>query len=247
MITFLIQTAERDNQIMHDFGFHLREAIDYNNWFYNEEVYSYRICNKPERRLVTDINQTIPVGSIEFVLNFYKEFLGIDNIKPINIPTELCSEQYLHRKIMNLNEIDVSEANNEIVFAKSRDKFKEYTEIAPIKDLPKDKDLIISECVDILSEWRTFVFRGEILDIRNYSGDFRYFPNIGAIEDMVKAYKTAPTAYTIDVAVLDKGEVRPTALIEVHQFFSCGLYGFRDYKLLPRMFIETHKEIMKGI
>lgn len=243
MITFLIQTGEKDNQIMYDFGFHLKEAIDYNNWFYNERVYSYEFCNKHKKELISNIRETIPVGSIEFVLSFYREFLGIKNIKPINIPIELQAKQYLHRKILNLNEA----RKDQIVFAKSRDKFKDYTEISPVKDLPKDKDLIISEYVDILSEWRAFVFRGELLDIRNYSGDFRCVPDINVVESMIKSYKNSPIAYTIDVGVLNKEGNRPTALIEVHEFFSCGLYGFREYKLLPRMFIETHKELLKRL
>lgn len=96
--------------------------------------------------------------------------------------------------------------------------------------------------VDIKSEWRAFVYKGELLDVRNYSGDFRIFPDISIIEEMIKDYKNSPKAYTLDVAVDDKEN---TVLIEIHQFFSCGLYGFADYRVLPKMFIDTHKEIIR--
>ena len=75
-----------------------------------------------------------------------------------------------------------------------------------------------------------------------YSGELNYFPDIKEIENMIKDYgKEAPPAYTIDVGVNDDG----TFLIEIHDFFSCGLYGFADYKNLPLMFITVHYEILK--
>ena len=58
---------------------------------------------------------------------------------------------------------------------------------------------------------------------------------------MINAYADSPYAYTIDVAVLGNKE---TVLIEVHPFFSCGLYGFADYRVLVDMFIITHKQII---
>lgn len=37
-----------------------------------------------------------------------------------------------------------------------------------------------------------------------------------------------------------------TFVIECHDFFSCGLYGFADYSKLPHMFYKTFKEIIKN-
>ena len=45
---------------------------------------------------------------------------------------------------------------------------------------------------------------------------------------MVRAFANAPKAYTLDVAVLRNGQ---TAVIEVHNFISCGLYGFTNHRL----------------
>lgn len=59
---------------------------------------------------------------------------------------------------------------------------------------------------------------------------------------MIEGFKEAPEAYTIDVGVTSDGN---TVLIEVHDFFSCGLYGFDDAKNLPNMYISTHKTILR--
>ena len=46
-------------------------------------------------------------------------------------------------------------------------------------------------------------------------------------------YSNSPHAYTLDVGVTENGE---TVVIEVHDFFSCGLYGFLRTDKLPYMF-----------
>jgi len=60
------------------------------------------------------------------------------------------------------------------------------------------------------------------------------------IKQMIQDYKSAPKAYTLDVGINEKG----TFIIECHTFFSCGLYGFTDYKLLPLMFISAWNELV---
>lgn len=49
---------------------------------------------------------------------------------------------------------------------------------------------------------------------------------------MIKQYITAPIAYTLDVGISDG----KTVVIEVHDFFSCGFYGFSDHTIIPFMF-----------
>jgi len=60
--------------------------------------------------------------------------------------------------------------------------------------------------------------------------------------NMIKTFKPeAPVAYTLDVGINN----RSTFVIEVHDFFACGLYGFADLNLLPLMFYRWFKEFMK--
>lgn len=83
---------------------------------------------------------------------------------------------------------------------------------------------------DIESEWRVFVYKGKGVDVKNYSGDPFVFPNADRIYQFIGQYTEAPEAYTLDVAVTNKG----TWVLECHDFFSCGLYGSTD-KNIPFM------------
>lgn len=237
LIKFLIQ--ENDEYLpIHDFSFELIQAIKYQNWFYNERKYFYYL----REDVRYDFNEYIPVGSLEFVLDFYKKYYNIDNIKPINIPKELQKYEFLKRNITYSSQIK----NNNLFlplakyFVKSNDKIKGFIDIILYKDIPQDGDYLISEVIDIKSEWRAFVFNNKLAGLQNYAGDFTMFPDVNLISKMIYAYESSPRAYTLDVGVNNKG----TFLIECHQFFSCGLYGFNDYKILPQMYISTHNEII---
>jgi len=83
---------------------------------------------------------------------------------------------------------------------------------------------------DIESEWRVFVYKGKGIDVKNYSGDPFVFPKADRIYQFIDQYTEAPEAYTLDVAVTNKG----TWVLECHDFFSCGLYGSTD-KNIPFM------------
>lgn len=81
-----------------------------------------------------------------------------------------------------------------------------------------------------------------MLDIRNYCGDFKLFPNVQTICEMVEVYKhDAPIAYTLDVGVDKTGS---TFVIECHDFFSVGLYGFNDNNKLPYMFLRWYQQYL---
>jgi len=133
--------------------------------------------------------------------------------------------EFTGRNVINGTEKDI----NGKKFVKSNDTIKSFTELcdrAPVGNYQ------ISDIIDIDSEWRTFVYDGKMVGLQNYSGRFDIFPDVDKINTMIKTYTTQPIAYTLDVAI-SGGE---TAIIEVHDFFSCGLYGFSDHRVLPFMF-----------
>lgn len=237
-IKFLIQTI--DDKIEHDFSFGLIQAIKYNNWYYNEIKYSYCPANYTTK--IVGFEDYIPIGSIEFVLEFYKIYYNIENIKPINIPKELKQYEFLKRNVIHYSELeDTPYLPTGKCFVKSNDKIKGFADIIKYKEIPKG-DYLISGLIDIDSEWRAFIFNKELVGLQNYSGDFTLFPNIDLIYKMIDNYKNSPRSYTLDVGINYNNE---TFLIEAHQFFSCGLYGFADYRILPQMFISTHREIIQ--
>lgn len=205
--------------------------ILFHNWFFPEDKIEFSF--KQYENSIVKNKDIIPVGSIEFVEKYLKK-----NISPIIIPKELRKPDFLRRKIFfNKNKKDLLMLMQENffnkIFVKSNTRIKsDITGIYSEKDLKylKDNDLyFVSEYKNILSEYRCFIFQKNIKSIKNYLGDQWLKPDIELIEQMIKEYKNAPPAYTLDVAVTDNGE---TFLIETHNFISCGLYGFEDACIL---------------
>ena len=83
--------------------------------------------------------------------------------------------------------------------------------------------------------------------MQNYSGDYTLMPNVERVLHMIHNYKTAPIAYTLDVGVNvhDVYDTHHTFVIECHDFFSCGLYGFANHKIYPQMLYRWFHEYLK--
>ena len=185
--------------------------------------------------IISNPDWYVPVGSVEFVTRYLTDCYpqANDMLDPINVPT--CLFPFAKRKIANVwcPQHAIPFLGEKKVFRKSNYTLK--AEKNGIIEDWLDESCIgyqFSEVVDIDSEWRVFVFKNEIQHLSNYSGDCMLFPDKNEIQAMVEEYKPyAPVAYTLDVGVSDRG----TFPIEVHRFFSCGLYGFADYKVLPKM------------
>jgi hypothetical protein len=222
---FLIQTI--NGKVKHDFSFTLLESIEFQNWLRNDK--SFEVCFTDE---ITMPN-CIPIGSVEFVSKYINDYYGIIP-KPKNIPLELIGKNWTGRTVINGTEKDIIGEK----FVKSNDRIKSFTEIC--KTAPKG-NYQISDLIDIESEWRAFVFEGKLVGLQNYSGEFDIFPNVDKIKAMINAYKTQPIAYTLDVAISNND----TVIIEVHDFFSCGLYGFAEHKILPFMFSKWFYSFIK--
>lgn len=229
-MNFLIQLIPGQ---FHDFSFHLIEACKYHNWLGNKDItFELNETIPPPSIFHNAIEPSIPVGTVEFVCEYLKEFYNLEP-KPRNVPEELF--KFAGRNILNGTEKDIIGEK----FVKSNDKIKVFTEIC--KKAPAG-NYQISDIIDIQSEWRGFVYQGELVGLQNYLGEFDIFPDVACIRQMILEYKSAPVSYTLDVGISNGN----TVIIEVHDFFSCGLYGFHDYKLLPFMFSRWWFEYLKG-
>jgi len=222
---FLIQTIEQ--QVVHDFSFYLIEAIKYTNWFRNREVHTYTLSDNHE---TTD---GLFIGTVEETQKFLQKKYS-QQAKPINIPSQLMVDEFLMREVKLQKGCDIK-AN---MFVKDIDVIKSET---PVLNPEPDKTYLVSEYLpEILSEWRAFIHNSKLVGLQNYSGDFTRYPNTLLINKMIKTYTNCPTAYTLDVAVIPDLIQNTTVLIEVHDFFSCGLYGFSDMRILPQMYIDWY-------
>lgn len=235
---FLIQINEDKTSLRHDFIFYLENVIEFNNIFNNEKIEKQYSCD-----VITKEN-VIPVGTVEFVNKFYLENYGIV-LKPLNVPE--CLFPFAKREIKNLKELRKIDKpyfikSNEIIKYKYNGFHNSVYDNGIINGF-ENHSCQISEYIEngFESEWRAFVFNNELLDVKKYCGDFKKYPFIPDVENCVRCFENAPVAYTLDFGICSS---RGTVLIEVHNFYSCGLYGF-DYNLLPYMYSQLHYQILK--
>lgn len=227
---FLIQTI--DGKVKHDFSFTLLESIEFQNWLHNDNSMEAIFTDKDT------MPYYVPIGSVEFVCEYLRDYYGLVP-KPINVPEELFS--FANRHIFNGTEKDLKGHGKS--FVKSNDGIKQFTDIVDDNfNLPKG-NYQISEYIDIDSEWRAFVYKGELVGLQNYGGEFDIFPDVNKIKSMIKAYTRQPVSFTLDVGI-SGGD---TVIIEVHDFFSCGLYGFADHRILPFMFSRWFYSFVKNL
>lgn len=200
-------------------------------------MYDYFLTDK-----INILEDRIPIGSVEYVLETLSKIHNIKEVKPINIPQELMKFKYLKRWV-GYNDNDTTVKNIwHSTFIKDKTKIKGKTMFLNKNEYFPEGEWLVSEFIDIKSEWRAFIFNNQLVGLQNYSGDFTLFPNIDLINQMIYDYRDKNPAYTLDVGInFEKG----TFLIEVHDFFSCGLYGFNDYIALPRMFIATWNKLIR--
>ena len=226
-------------KLNYDFQYELLNAIEFMEWF-RPDYNDYTVYKESED-LPEDF---VPVGSLEFIQQF-------GDIKPpVNIPEELFKDKYLKR---DMEKIEVeglkqlmgeAEKHEGMVFIKYLDQYKGLTAVMDSKEFfGIDADInegnyLVSEYLNIKSEFRAFINNHRLIDVRRYAGPYNRDLDIGLIKDMIYEYDK-DHSYTIDVAVADRG----TCLIEVHPFVSCGLYGFRDYTNIPQMTIQGYNWI----
>lgn len=161
-----------------------------------------------------------------------------------NYPDELS--EYWGRRIWSVTVADLKKeplpvfikpveekAAKGIVVRSWEDAF-EYEHLAP------DAEILCSEVVNFISEWRCFVYYGKIVGIQFYFGDKDAECDRSVIENAVNDYKSIPTGCSLDFGVTDDGR---TLLIEMNDGLALGCYGLPDEeyaKLLTARWTELN-------
>ena len=254
---FLVQQG-----ILLDFIFALQKAKEWWDWWKPEEKIIEFVdsgCSK----------EICPVGSLEFCLDYYKK-LGITlepiNV-PENLFNYSIQAGNGSRKIPSfpdwLKELEKAaigrgKSKNYYLdfvwkngfYLKSETKFKYPGNgvYETIKDFveseyydPSDRYQLTSIDPRLSDEWRYFVFEGKVVGCKCYLPDdimSPIIPNKDWVLDKVK--KIDLPAFTLDIATTRHSITTCWRIVEVHDFFSCGLYGFDDYKILPYMLYRSH-------
>ena len=194
----------------------------------------------------------------KFVITFVEPmitYLNRCNIKvpkPLNIPDSLneyteriFGKTNLNYFINNLNEFTfpIFIKPNEIMKGFPSGVLQSKKEIPflfnDIKNLGQGVEF--STFIDMESEYRCFVYKNELVGVKNYQGSFELFPAIHIVKEMIDKFKDSPIAYTIDVAITPEGH---TILVECQDMISIGNYGLNGATYV-KMLRDRWFQIMK--
>jgi hypothetical protein len=193
--------------------------------------------------------EDVHCAGIAFMGILWKE-LGIKPPPLINIPPELLP--YAKRKIWQEPFNDVLKrfltGAPPPVFIKPAKTEKLFTglvvnslrDLLYVKDIAEDTTVECQEVIDIVVEYRCYCnFYKTMIDCNRYGdGDFRVFPDLSVVDNIIKDFQNPPVAYSVDVGVLKTGE---TVLIEINDSYCLGSYGINAIsysKMLSNRWME---------
>lgn len=209
--------------------------------FYAKQMQRHRIPLTPGDFVAGSLQVTLPVLRKLGVTYSHNDY-----------PKELS--MYLHRNVWlsTLKRIRLQiEAEGDIppVFIKPSDKLKRFTgrvvstmdDISPLAHIGN----IFINCSDEVQwcvEYRVPIINGKIQGYFWYDGDKSVMVDTSVVEQMVKDFVSAPSAYCLDVGVLGTGE---TSLVEMNDAFSIGMYEGME-SCYPELLITRWKELTMG-
>lgn len=124
--------------------------------------------------------------------------------------------------------------------------------LIPLTNIPDEAEVWVCEPIIVLSEFRVYVHDGEVLGVKHYWGDWSITPQPEFVDEVIRAYKGAPIAYGIDIAVAKKhqpiGHIdiekdRMDIVMEVNDGCNLGNYGL-DSIHYGEMMVARWFEIM---
>ncbi len=198
------------------------------------------------------IRHNLFVGSVEFMREVFKR-IGLTDVRlPMNSnrPCEIITLKEAHDRVAKCEKIFIKPVEIKLFTGLVLDGFS----YSCLNDLPDDTKVMAYEpfTSKILSEWRIYVHKGEIVDARNYSGDFMNIPLHLWVQDRVDSLIDFPCAYTIDVGLIDERfefnnmswQEKPV-VIEYNDFWSLGNYGVPN-DLYLKLLSDRYFEIVKN-
>lgn len=153
--------------------------------------------------------------------------LAIRGVTPPTVDHPEALSDFLGHRVWRCAASELSEGDLPLFAKPLREKelpaviARDMRDLTPFLAQGSDYQLICSEVLDIVSEWRIFVRYGEVADARCYRGSAEKTPDFDMIVEALEAYTGAPAGYAADFGVTSKGE---TVLVEVNDGFALGCY-----------------------
>jgi hypothetical protein len=175
----------------------------------------------------------IVVGYISTVKNALRN-LGINPPSEIDYPEELSP--YYGRKIWEdkLHNIANDPTTWPIFIKPKNGKQFDGRLVSSLKDLigcasgsfPNEIiNIWCAEPIEIISEWRCFIYYDKVMDVRPYKGSWRNHFDPQILDFVLDTLKDKPAAFTIDIGVTKEGK---TIVVEINDGYSVGCYGLQS-------------------
>ena len=218
------------------------KLLSYNNIKWDDNIEFYGGGKGPEFKINSQIiKSNLFIGSTEFMSAVWK-VIGKDPKLPMNTDRSHFN--------LTLGQVRKDIEQNMTWFVKPFqlklfsglivDKYS----ISSLNEF--DDNLVVMAYIplpEILSEWRVYIHYNQMIDSKNYSGDFKISPDYDWVESRIKLYKDKmPCAYTLDVGVLKDNT---NTIIEFNDFWAIGNYGIPN-DLYVRMLRDRYFEIIRN-
>ena len=234
----IIQEVLNHNKYSH--SFEVINSMDFYKEVTDEESFSMAMTLKTPEDFDERYRNAIPIGTVRFVEEYLKMFKGIERENAIEVPPVLRTDEFLKRKysIVPRDEIPrrgnyfIKDATQQKVFSyKGELEYYLHDEMFQEKTNEFDSSIRldashlyqVSEVVRILAEYRVYVLNKKINSMCIFAGDPLLFPDADLVKRAVRLINEqpdSPRSYSLDLMITPRG----TAVTEVHNFLSVGLY-----------------------
>jgi hypothetical protein len=253
----LIYQKDEDGLPLYQHTFDLISSIKKYNWW-----------NKTNIEYTTDESSfqegDIFSGSVEYCFQKLKEYYNIEETYSLTNQMIYMNEKFFERKLIlgNINSFDkLIKEHNEGIFVKPLNMTKLFNgsfienerqfNLLVDSNIESSVPFLYSTHIDILSEYRLWIHKNEILSVKLYLGDTlndnNYFLDKKLVMECIQdfsniTYNKTPELYTLDFAVLKNGK---TSLIEINDIFGTGTYGFDNMNFFENYY-KRFKQVIDG-
>lgn len=177
----------------------------------------------------------IVVGGIGFVK---RALLRLDLDVPEIESVPKTVEEFAGRRIWHstMGELRKRVDKGEIIFAKPRPNrlkafsgrlYSEFKDLISTAHIDDGEPIECSTPLELLSEHRCYVLRGDPIGLRHYAGDPLVLPDIEIVKKAVAGFSDGPMGYAMDFGVTGDGR---TVVVEVNDGYAIGAYGLHPVR-----------------
>ena len=217
-----------------------------------EVPFTFYTEKRIRRRQLPLDGESLVVGDMPCITGALKQ-LSIPEPEPSDYPASLS--KFLHRRIWRSTlgelELGLRAGRYPATFAKPATRRKRFGgcvfeseyDLARVYEVSRQEEVLCSEVISWISEYRIYVVHSEIRSIDHYGGNAEVPVDLNEVRRAIQAVDQSGESfagYAIDFGVLASGQ---TALVEMNDGFAVGAYSI-DSKNYTDMIWARWEELL---